>query len=156
MNTPESSCEIGASSAPAASGSRILSFLPSEFRWQGVPAMQYKEAAKHWQGVARMTLVGQGGEGTAFEMRYFEISPGGFSSLEHHAHEHAVFVLRGDGRVRLGAVEHDLHFGDFVYVAPHEAHQFRNTSSAEPFGFLCVVDAHRDLPVPLAAGKAIP
>ena len=38
-------------------------------------------------------------------------------------------------------------FGDAVYVAPDEVHQFRNPSATEPFGFLCVVDAERDRPV---------
>ena len=78
-------------------------------------------------------------------MRYFEIAPGGFSSLEQHAHEHAVIVLRGTGEVRLGESLYSLEFGDAVYVAPHETHQFRNSSS-EPFGFLCIVDTRRGAP----------
>jgi ribulose-bisphosphate carboxylase large chain len=60
-----------------------------------------------------------------------------------------VVVLRGRGQVQLGGAVHDLAFGDTVYVAPHEVHQFRN-ASAEPFGFLCVVDAERDRPVPVS------
>jgi ribulose-bisphosphate carboxylase large chain len=92
-------------------------------------------------------LVGKAGEGTAFHVRYFEIAPGGFSSLEEHGHEHAVVVLRGRGQVQLGEMVHDLGFGDTVYVAPHEVHQFRNPSPDEPFGFLCMVDAQRDRPV---------
>jgi ribulose-bisphosphate carboxylase large chain len=132
-----------------------LRFQPVEagsgrpFTWQGVPVAEYKQAAEHWRGVARTVLVGEGGEGTSFHVRYFEIAPGGFSSLERHAHEHAVVVLRGRGQVRLGEVVHDLGFGDTVYVAPHEAHQFRNPSASEPFGFLCMVDAHRDRPMPV-------
>jgi quercetin dioxygenase-like cupin family protein len=58
-----------------------------------------------------------------------------------------VVVLRGRGRVRFGGTEHDLGYGDTVYVAPQEPHQFRNRSADEPFGFLCIVDAQRDRPV---------
>jgi quercetin dioxygenase-like cupin family protein len=58
-------------------------------------------------------------------------------------------VLRGVGEVRLGEAVHTVGFGDTVYVSPNEPHQFRNASATEPFGFLCVVDAERDAPVPL-------
>ena len=39
-------------------------------------------------------------------------------------------------------------FGDVIYVAPDDPHQFRNPqNSTEPFGFLCIVNAERDRPV---------
>jgi quercetin dioxygenase-like cupin family protein len=132
--------------APARRGSRVLRFQPG-YRWQGVDAAEYKDPGEHWCGVTRTVLVGKGGETTGFHVRYFEIAPGGFTSLEEHRHEHAVVVLRGQGQVRLGEGVHALGFGDTVYVAPHEVHQFRNLSATEPFGFLCVVDAQRDRPV---------
>src|SRR5262245_46247386 len=140
MDPTGSSCEISPDSAVGTAGSRVHRFRPG-FRWDGVPAAEYKQAAEHWCGVARMTLAGGRGEQTAFHVRYFEIAPGGFSSLERHRHEHVVVVLRGRGRVRLGEAVHDVGFGDTIYVAPHEPHQFRNPSAEEPFGFLCVVDA---------------
>jgi ribulose-bisphosphate carboxylase large chain len=124
--------------------SRIHRFDPS-FRWDGIPVAEYKQPAEHWCGIVRQVLVGGRGEQTTFQVRYFEIAPGGFSSLESHRHEHAVFVLRGRGEVQLGELVQELHFGDVVYVAPNEVHQFRNTAS-EPFGFLCIVDAKRDAP----------
>jgi len=124
-----------------ASDSRIHRFDPA-FRWDGVPIVEYKQPAEHWCGIVRQVLVGGRGERTSFEVRYFEIAPGGFSSLESHAHEHAVMVLRGRGQVQLGETVHDLSFGDVVYVAPHGVHQFRN-HTLEPFGFLCIVDAQR-------------
>ena len=150
MNETPSSCETGSrpeSEAPRPA-SRVLRWQPG-FRWDGAPAGAYKAAADHWCGVARTSLAGERGEQTAFHVRYFEIAPGGFSSLEQHRHEHVVVVLRGHGQVRLGDDVYPLGFGDVVYVAPDEAHQFRN-SGGEPFGFLCVVDARRDTPVPVA------
>jgi quercetin dioxygenase-like cupin family protein len=149
MEEPRSSCELGDGAAPKAGGSRVLRFQPG-FRWEGVPATEYKQAADNWRGVTRVSLVGGGGEATRFHLRYFEIAPGGFSSYECHRHEHAVVVLRGAGQVRLGEAVHAIGFGDTVYVAPNEAHQFRNLSESEPLGFLCVVDAERDAPVPLS------
>ncbi len=147
MSEAESSCEITARPAAAVGGSRVLKMDPTTFRWAGVPAADYKDAAAHHRGVTRMALVGGQGESTAFHVRYFEVAPGGHSSREHHEHEHAVVVLRGRGEVALGGAVHALGVGDVVYVAPHEVHQFRNTSADEPFGFLCVVDAERDRPV---------
>src|SRR3954471_14830092 len=125
MSEPGSSCEAAAPPGAAAAGSRVLRFQP-DYHWEGVPVAQYKAPADHWAGVRRTVLVGAAGERTRFHMRYFEIAPGGFSSLERHEHEHAVFVLRGRGEVRLGGRVHALGFGDTVYVAPREAHQLRN------------------------------
>ncbi|HKI37499.1 MAG TPA: cupin domain-containing protein [Gemmataceae bacterium] len=152
MNETPSSCEVATrpeEEAPRAAGSRVLRWQPG-FRWDGVPVEAYKASADHWCGINRTSLTGERGEQTAFHVRYFEIAPGGFSSLEHHAHEHVVFVLCGRGEVRLGGDVHPLGFGDVVYVAPHEVHQFRNGSD-EPFGFLCIVDARRDVPIPVGS-----
>jgi quercetin dioxygenase-like cupin family protein len=64
-----------------------------------------------------------------------------------------VVVLRGKGEVLLGDDLHPLGPGDLVRVAADEPHQFRNDGT-EPFGFLCVVDAARDRPVPVGDGNA--
>jgi|SRR5262245_55072680 len=146
MKEPISSCEVPAPQGTPASGSRVLRFQ-ANFRWQGVPVAEYKQAGEHWCGVTRTVLVGEAGESTDFHLRYFEIAPNGFTSLEEHDHEHAVVVLRGRGQVRLGETVHELSFGDTVYVAPREVHQFRNSSDTEPFGILCIVNARRDRPV---------
>jgi quercetin dioxygenase-like cupin family protein len=152
MSNLAGSCEVAKGSASGssgseASGSRVLRFQPG-FRWEGVPVLDYKAPAANWCGIQRAPLVGERGEKTSFHVRYFEIAAGGFSSLEHHGHAHVVFVLRGRGEVRLGDAKHELGYGDVVYVGPHEVHQFRNTATVEPFGFLCMVDAERDTPVP--------
>jgi len=129
-----------------------LRFDPATFTWSGVPMQDYKPAldtALAWQGVTRHVLVGAAGEPTAFQLRYFEIAPGGFSSLERHQHAHAVVVLRGRGRVRVGEEVIDVRPFDLVYVSPEVAHQFQNADPAEPFGFLCPVDALRDAPRPV-------
>lgn len=142
---PSAACQV------TAKGSRAHRFCPAPsaagpHAWEGVPLQDYKAAAAHHCGVLRSVLVGDLGEQTRFHVRYFEIAPGGFTTLEHHRHEHVVLVMRGAGRARLGETELDLVFGDLLYIAPHEVHQLTNPT-AEPFGFLCMVDAERDSPV---------
>jgi quercetin dioxygenase-like cupin family protein len=131
---------------------RLRRFDPATFSWEGVPVQAYKPAVENaliWEGVARHTLVGASGEPAAFHLRYFEIQPGGFSSLERHQHVHAVLVLRGRGRVRVGEESFDVRPFDFVYVPGGVPHQFLNPDATEPFGFLCPVDAARDAPQPV-------
>ena len=55
-----------------------------------------------WRGLTRHTLVPGGSVAAGFEQRYFEIEPGGYSSLEKHGHAHVVVTLRGEGRVLVG------------------------------------------------------
>jgi S-methyl-1-thioxylulose 5-phosphate methylthiotransferase len=120
------------------------------FRWDGVAVTGYKPDPALFKDVTRQTLVGEGpGEaGTPVLTRYFEVQPGGYSTLEHHHHRHTVVVLRGRGTVRLDAETHDLAPFDVVYVAPRTVHQFR-AGAEEPLGFLCIVERDRDRPTPV-------
>ncbi|MDX1630719.1 MAG: cupin domain-containing protein [Thermoanaerobaculia bacterium] len=123
-----------------------LSDQEGEFDWSRVPIADYKPEDDSWWGVTRRVFVGETGESPRFHVRYFEIQPGGYTTLEQHSHEHVVFVLRGEGQVQLGRETRKLSFGDLVYVAPEDPHQFRNDDGVEPFGFLCIVNADRDRP----------
>jgi quercetin dioxygenase-like cupin family protein len=114
--------------------------------WTGVRTLPYKTSAEDFAGMTRRILASP--EAAAFEVRYFEVDPGGHSSLERHAHIHVVIGYRGRGRVRLGDAVHEVGFGDVVYVAPGDAHQFLNPYG-DPFGFLCIVDRDRDRPEPI-------
>jgi quercetin dioxygenase-like cupin family protein len=112
----------------------------------GIAAGEYKDAAGSWCEITRRVLLGPlAGDALAFELRYFEIAPGGWSSLERHRHPHAVVVLSGRGEVRLGAERHPIAPFDAVYVAPEDPHQFR-AAADQKLGILCVVDAERDAP----------
>jgi ribulose-bisphosphate carboxylase large chain len=116
--------------------------------WEGAPVEDYKETTESWRGVSRRELIGKRGETTKFHLRYFEIKPGGYSTLEKHEHEHAVYVTRGKGEVQFGRSVYIVEVGDVIYVGPSDPHQFRNADDAqEPFGFLCVVNAERDVPI---------
>lgn len=70
--------------------------------------------------------------------------------MEKHQHEHVVIPLRGRGEAQTGELIYRVGFGDVVYVAPGDPHQFRcPPDTGEPFGFLCIVNAERDRPVPV-------
>lgn len=126
--------------------SRVL--RATDFRWKDVPLREYKDPAPHYRDVTRQTLLGTAEEQPAlgFQLRYFEVAPGGHSTLERHQHPHAVVVLRGRGEVLLGETVEPVETGDCVYVAPQTWHQFLAPDDA-PLGFLCVVDRDRDRPV---------
>lgn len=130
----------------AGTRSRVLRF--ADFSWEGVERGAYKDPGARWRGVSRQLLVGGRGEPIPFHVRYFEIEPDGYTTYERHEHQHVVIPLRGRGEVRLGDRWQPVGFGDVVHVAPSDPHQFRAVG-AEPFGFLCVVEADRDRPVAL-------
>ena len=130
---------------------RVLKHRPG-FEWSGRPNSAYKDArdlAKDlaFKGVRRVELVGRFGERSRTDLRYFEIEPGGYSSLEKHVHTHIVIGARGRGVLVLGSGRETLAPMDVACIGPLEAHQLRNESS-EPFGFFCIVDHDRDRPMP--------
>jgi mannose-6-phosphate isomerase-like protein (cupin superfamily) len=115
------------------------------FRWEGVSVLAYKEdGGTHFKDVTRQILFGGSGALGA-ELRYFEIAPGGHSTLERHEHVHSVVIVRGCGRVLVGSEIHDIAFNSLIYVPSLTWHQFRATGS-EPLGFLCLVKHDRDRP----------
>ncbi len=117
------------------------------FEWADVAVEQYKADTATWQGITRRELIGKRGETTQFHVRYFEIKPGGYSTLEKHEHEHVVIPMRGKGEAQAGCLIWTVSIGDVVYVSPSDPHQFRcPEDAAEPFGFLCIVNAKRDQP----------
>jgi quercetin dioxygenase-like cupin family protein len=114
------------------------------YRWAGVDVHAYKaEGSAPFRDITRQTLFRE--DGLAGELRYFEIEPGGHSTLERHEHIHAVMILRGGGRCLVGNTVRMVSPLDLVSIAPMTWHQFRADSS-EPLGFLCLVDVRRDKP----------
>lgn len=121
------------------------SFRPgSDYRWRGVPVEPYAEQGNTFRDVTRQLLFGAG-EGLASDLRYFEVGPGGHTTLERHEHAHAVVILRGRGRVLVDPEIREVGPYDLVHVPSTTWHQFR-ASPGEPLGFLCMADAGRDRP----------
>ena len=127
---------------------RFHPFRP-DFTWEGVELRRYKDEKGNWLGVIRQVLAGKSGEEVPFEVRYFEVAPGGYSSLEKHGHPHVVLCLRGKGKAVVGTEVYEMQPYDLVYVGPWTPHQFL-AGEEEPFGFLCIVAADRDRPQALS------
>lgn len=139
----------------ATSNSRVSHFREG-YGWENVAPEAYKagyDEGRDWQGIVRQVLIGKSGETTAFHVRYFEVAPRGYSSLEKHGHAHVVIVVKGQGRAILNATAHEVKPFDMVYVDPWTPHQFQ-AAGDEPFGFLCIVDAERDRPQPVSETEA--
>ena len=115
-----------------------------DFRWDDVAVSAYKPGGTHFAGITRQLLF-EGGEGLGCQLRYFELAPAGYSSLERHVHAHAIMVIRGRGRALVGDRILELDTHDLVLVPTRTWHQFR-ADGDEPFGFLCMVDCGRDSP----------
>jgi len=117
------------------------------FQWSNRESSPYKDAADlAFKGVRRVELVGKFAERTRCDLRYFEVEPGGFTSLEKHLHTHIIIGARGTGLLTMGNQRIALEPMDIVYLHPLEVHQLHNETQA-PFGFLCIVDHDRDRPM---------
>lgn len=133
---------------PAGAVAPTLRAFRRGFRWDGVALEPYKTGAHRggeFRGASRQVIVGACGEPVKFHLRYFELAPGGFTSLERHRHCHVVIAVRGRGQARVGARRFQLKPLDTVYIGPDEPHQLSARGSAT-FGFFCIVDARRDRP----------
>jgi len=123
---------------------RTLRRQLGEQTWEGVEVLRYKEqGSAPFRDVTRQVLFAD--PDLACELRYFEVQPAGFSTLERHDHIHAVLILRGRGRCLVGTEIFDVAPHDLVRVPPLTWHQFRAPADG-PLGFLCMVNARRDRP----------
>lgn len=113
------------------------------FGWQDVEVLAYKDGGPY-KGVTRQVLF-EGQEALPAQWRYFEVKPGGHSTLERHEHIHNVLILRGHGQCLVGGEVSDIGEHDLVHVPKLAWHQFRAAPDA-PLGFLCLVAAERDRP----------
>lgn len=113
------------------------------YRWERVDRLQYKDdGSAPFRDVTRQVLFEDAG---GAEWRYFEVAPGGWSTLERHRHTHAVMILRGRGSCLVGTQVREIAVHDLVEVPPETWHQFRAAADS-PLGFLCLVSRERDRP----------
>lgn len=115
-----------------------------DYRWDGVDRLRYKEeGSAPFRDITRQVLFAQPDQ--ASELRYFEVAPGGYSTLERHEHTHAVLVLRGRGTVQIAGETQPIAERDLVTVDPMTWHQF-HAADDSALGFLCLVARDRDRP----------
>jgi mannose-6-phosphate isomerase-like protein (cupin superfamily) len=125
-------------------GNRTIHRKAKGYRWEGVAELPYKEDDRAlFKAITRQVLFSD--PELKGELRYFEVAPGGFSTLERHEHMHAVMILRGRGHCLVGREVKPIATRDLVTVPAMTWHQFRATQG-EPLGFLCMVNAERDKP----------
>ncbi len=115
-----------------------------DFHWDAVEVLRYKdEGAAPFKDVTRQVLFDD--PSMATQLRYFEVAPGGWTTLERHEHVHTVMVIRGRGRCLVGDQAWDIAQNDLVAVPAMTWHQFK-AADGEPLGFLCLVNRERDRP----------
>ncbi len=114
--------------------------------WSNVEEKIYKTEGSNFKDIKRFSLLDDSIPDLNFHTRYFEIEPGGYSSLEMHRHPHSVIVLKGSGSVILDDQTSTISMHDVIYIAPNTVHQF-HADSNDKLGFLCIVDRYRDKPV---------
>ena len=123
---------------------RFAAEADGDYRWSEVEQLRYKEeGSAPFRDITRQVLFAQPDQGC--ELRYFEVAPGGYSTLERHQHTHAVLILRGRGSVWLGNEIHPLNERDLVSIDPLTWHQFHAAPDCA-LGFLCLVSKERDRP----------
>lgn len=129
---------------PEATQSDIFRAFLENYRWDGVSHLPYKEeGSAPFKSITRQVLF-QDPE-LKCELRYFEVAPGGYSTLERHQHSHGVMILRGAADVMVGGEVKTANTYDLVRIPPMTWHRFR-TKGDEPMGFLCMVNVERDKP----------
>ena len=115
-----------------------------DYRWDETDLLAYKEeGSAPFKAITRQTLFRD--PALRCELRYFEMTPGGFSTLERHEHMHAVLILRGRGECLIGDEVRKVDTNDLVTIAPWTWHQFRAAPDSH-LGFLCMVNVERDKP----------
>ena len=113
-------------------------------RWRDVDVLAYKEeGSAPFRAVTRQVLFDDPALGC--QLRYFEMAPGGHTTLERHVHAHAVVIQRGAGACLVGDRIHRVTPFDLVHIPAMTWHQFK-ADPGTPLGFLCMVNAERDRP----------
>ncbi len=124
-----------------------------DFHWEAVDVLKYKQDDDApFRDVTRQVLFDS--TDPPAQLRYFEVAPGGYTTLERHEHVHAVMVIRGSGQCLVGDKAYEIGTHDLVNVPPMAWHQF-HAAPGEALGFLCLVSSERDRPQLPAVGEAV-
>ncbi len=116
--------------------------------WEGLQKGIYKPEGYNFSHVLRTELYVPSEGEAGFDVRYFEIEQGGYSSFERHKHIHFVIGVRGRGELRINEEWQTLTPNSIALIPQNCPHQLRNNNK-DVFGFYCIVDHERDEPVEL-------
>jgi len=96
-------------------------------------------AASGYAGVTKQIVLGPADGSDEIVLRYFSVAEGGATPWHAHDFPHLVRIEAGRGvAVDADGTERAVSVGDYVYVAPNEMHNFKNTGD-EPLDFICIV-----------------
>ena len=117
-----------------------------DFDWKSIETLTYKDEDGNpsFKDVSRKKIFCEATP-EGLEVRYFEVKPGGHTTLEKHEHTHIVIPIRGKGSCLVGDEVFEIKCNDVVYVPSWDWHQFR-AAQDEYLGFLCMVKVDRDRP----------
>ena len=101
-----------------------------------IPAMDVTTEGA--EGVTIRWLIAKNDGALRFQMRLFEVAPGGHTPLHTHDWEHEVFILEGEGVLTFEGGDHPFSAGHFAFVPEGKEHSFRNTGP-DRLAFLCIV-----------------
>ncbi|MCR4428907.1 MAG: cupin domain-containing protein [Caldiserica bacterium] len=101
--------------------------------------VQFQEfQAETVQGVKGRVLIGKDDGAGNFCMRFFELSPGGFTPRHSHPWEHEIFIHKGQAEVLKDGGFIPVLPGTALFVPGGEEHQIRNPGD-EPLQFVCLI-----------------
>ena len=90
------------------------------------------------EGVTIRWLISKDDGAPRFQMRLFEVAPGGKTPLHTHDWEHEVYILDGEGILTFEGEEKPFSKGYYIFVPERTEHSFRNSGSGI-LSFLCMV-----------------
>ena len=100
-----------------------------DFRWDEWRSCPTRKTARApFKDISRQVLFEEAE--LRCELRYFEMEPGGYSTLERHEHTHAVMILRGHGQCMVGGEVRAVKQFDLVSIPALTWHQFRATATS--------------------------
>jgi len=105
--------------------------------------VNYKELVKEEieKGIFRIWLVDKRVGANNFFMRLFEILPGFKTKEDSHPYEHGIFILEGEGLVKLGRKSEIVKEGDVLYIPQGNIHSVKNLGE-NTLKFLCIVPSY--------------
>ena len=92
------------------------------------------------RGVKGSVLIGKRDGAPNFCMRFFQVSPGGFTVRHTHDWEHEIFIHEGEGAVLRNGELVPVKAGTAIFIPGGEEHQIQNTGNG-PLLFVCLIPA---------------
>lgn len=108
----------------------------------GGKVIHYTEAEKHKVLIGENSwfrlLISREDGAPNYAMRVFEIEEGGYIQSHRHPWEHEIFVLEGEGEIKIGNEKFRVSRGYAVLIPPNVDHEYKNVGK-NTWKFVCVI-----------------